>query len=197
MSDPEFAAVMAYLEAACGVQLPENSLDVYYDLLGDLDVRVLQCAAKRVALEHPWHTFPSAAEIRQAASETLRGQLNELSPAEAWQEAWSAVSVIDLDIPGSLQRVCERVPPLVVQAMKAFGIPALVCGKEPVAVVRAQFLKIYEQLAARDRRVALLPASVRQMVEAIGKEKAIGFKLKLIGGMPDEDKDETPRKTGT
>lgn len=177
MTRNEFGAVMAYLQvglSGSGKCLDEKTfeamLDVYFDLLGDLPAPVFQLAAKRVLLEHRWATFPTVAELRQAAAETAQGQAIELSPAEAWQIAWKAAGKIDLDIDGSCERQMAALPPIVQQAMRAFSLPALVNGKEPLAVVRAQFIKIYEQLAARERRVALLPTMLREQLNEIGRE---------------------------
>jgi hypothetical protein len=164
----EFARTMAFLEAACGKTMPKESAMVYFELLGDLPNEVLEVAAKRISLEHKWATFPSIAEIREAASETMRGSVRDLSAAEAWQLAWDAAGKIDLEIQGSLERRTAGLPEIVLQAMRAFGLPALVYGKEPLSIVRAQFIKIFEQLAGRERRMALMPASLKNDIARIG-----------------------------
>src|SRR5262249_4373334 len=135
----------------------------------DLPLDVLKLAAKRVVLEHRWATFPTVAELRAAAAETMQGQVAELSPAEAWAIAWRVVGSTDPEVEGSFQRASKGVPPLVVEAIRAFGLNSLCYGKEPVGVVRGQVLKVYEQLAAREQRTALMPASVRAAIEGIGK----------------------------
>jgi hypothetical protein len=157
MTKIDFLQIMGYLGAGIVKDLPEESMDVYFDLLGDLPAEVFFTAAMRVILEHKWATFPSVAELREAASQTLLGKVTEISSAEAWQLAWRAASRIDPEIDGSLERACKSLPPLVFEAMKAFGINALCYGKEPVGVVRGQFMKIFEQLAAREKREALFP----------------------------------------
>jgi hypothetical protein len=144
MTKLDFLQIMGYLGAAIGRDLPEKSMDVYFDLLGDLPAEVMFTAARRVILEHKWTTFPRIAEIREAALQTLRGKVTEISPAEAWQLGWRAASRIDPEIDGSLERACQSLPPLVFEAMKAFGINALCYGKEPVSIVRGQFMKILE-----------------------------------------------------
>lgn len=160
---------MGYIAAGIGKVLSSESLTVYFDCLGDLPVGVLQLACKRVVLEHKWATFPTVAEIREAATKTSHGELTELSPAEAWQLAWRVVANTDPEIDGSFTRATAGVPDLVVRSIRAMGLTALCYGEEPVGVVRAQFIKVYEQLAARKRTEALMPASVRQAIEGIGK----------------------------
>ena len=177
MTKVEFAKCMAYVSVACGKPLSAEAAEVYFDLLADIDYDTMQTAAKRVLSEHVWATFPSIAELRQAAAATKLGVVTELSPAEAWDLAWRAAGSIDLDIQGpyisgdkvyASQAACvlEGLPPIVVEAMRSFGIPAMVYGTEPVGVVRGQFMKIVEQLQARDRRDALLSPAVKEAIAA-------------------------------
>jgi len=72
MTRQEFAAVMAYLAAGCGKALSEDALNVYFDLLRDLSIGVLQVAAQRALLEGQYPVFPSVGTLRQLAVETLR-----------------------------------------------------------------------------------------------------------------------------
>jgi hypothetical protein len=184
MGRVEFAKVMAYISAAIGKPMSADSAEVYYDLLGDVPDDVLRTAAKRVCLEHKWANFPTVAELREAASEIQRGFVKELSAAEAWEMAWRAAGRIDLeqnnefkvkDSTGQWKSyssqaayVLDGLPPVVLESIRSFGLAALCYGKEPVTVVRGQFLKIFEQLTARDRRRALLPAAVVDSIERIG-----------------------------
>lgn len=186
MSREEFLKAVAYVTAACGKALAPASLEVYFDCLGDLPYDVMLTAAKRVVLEHKFATFPTVAEFREAAAETLRGRVKELSAAEAWEAAWAVVRNTDPEIEGSFARATRDTPPLVVEAIRAFGLQALCYGKEPVGVVRGQFLKIFEQLAARDRRAALLPAPVKLAIEerAADRQERAREVLKLAGYQP-------------
>lgn len=183
-----FGRIMAGIAAAIGKPLTAEAADVYFSLLGDLPFEVLEAAAKRVLLEHRWATFPSIAELRQAAAETIQGQFSELSPAEAWAIAWRAVGRIDLEVGGQADRELKRIPPIVAEAVRAYGLYSLVAGRENVSIVRAQFTKIFEQLAARERRTALLPAALKDTIARIGAESlpAIGqsaAKIARIGAM--------------
>jgi hypothetical protein len=175
---------MCYLASGIGRPISEDSVEVYFDLLGDLDYKVFQTAARRSLLEHKWATFPSIAELREAATATMRGEVKELSPGEAWKLAWQATGRIDPECEGSVERGTAKLPKLVREAMTAFGINALCYGKEPVGVVRGQFIKIFEQLQARDRRVALLPGSVKEAIEgAPAMLEAIRGQVAQIGVM--------------
>ena len=187
MTRKEFAQIVAYVATAIDKELPKDRIAVYFDLLGDLPFEVLISAAKKVVLEHPWATFPSAAELRQAASETMRGKVTDLSPAEAWEIAWRVAGKTDPESEGSFSRATKDVPAIIVEAIKAYGVNSLCYGKEPVAVVRRQFIEIYQQIAAREKRAALLPAKLKKTIEE-GPSKPLPPKvLKAIEGIGKEE----------
>lgn len=168
MTNAEFTEVVAYVECACGKLLPVQSKLVYFDMLNDLPADLFRLAAKRVLAEHRWATFPTVAEFRAAAAETARGEVKELTPAEAWALAWWVVGNCDPEIDGSFDRACKRAkaPPLVVEAIRSMSLPDLCYGENPVGVIRGQFLAVFEQLQARDRRKALLPPAVLDQIAA-------------------------------
>lgn len=169
----EFAKVMAFIAAA--IQKPlatTHTLDVYYDLLGDLPLEALQIAAKRVVIEHRWATFPTVAEIREAAVSALSGQVTQMPSGEAWQIAWQTVGRMDPDIPTTVESAMASLPPLIAKAVRAFGVSAICYGREPVTVVRAQFVRIYEQLVQAEQKAALLPDSLKESIRQIGSAQA-------------------------
>lgn len=181
MTRVDFIKVMAALTAGTGKDLSADAKEVYFDCLNDLSVEVFGLAAKRVLMEHRWATFPSIAELREAAAETQRGTVKELSSGEAWALAWRAVGGIDPEVSGSYARGVSGLPPLVVEAMDAYGINPLCYGKEPVGVIRGQFIKIYDQLAAREKRRALLPASLTAQIEAHAPNNILQLATARIG----------------
>lgn len=185
MTRLEFGIEMNYIQCAIGVEFRDGQLDVYFDCLGDLPADVFQVAVRRVLMEHRWHTFPSIAELREAAVSVMQGEVTPLSGAEAWELAWRAVGRIDLDVDGSVQRATRNLPPLVVDAMNCLGVANLVGGNDPVPVVRAQFVKAFEQLAQRRQREALLPASTRAAITEMGQREIpapVRLALAGIGG---------------
>ncbi len=182
MTRGEWLQIAAYLTAGCGKTLKTDAMEVYFDLLHDLPFEAMKTAAQRVLAEHPWATFPSIAELRAAGTATVRGVTSELSAAKAWDIAWNAAKYIDLDVPHTKPEALKSVPPLVLEAMNAFGLAALCYGTEPVSVTRSQFVKIFEQLASRDKRESLLPPQVKEAIEA-NRERLAGVVGK-IGTMP-------------
>lgn len=184
MHKAEFATIMAYVEAGCGKGLTPAAMDVYFDLLGDLPAELMATAARRVLCEHVWATFPSVAELRQAAAATAQGTITAMSGHEAWAIAakfgraydpeqngtWTTRRNGEAKTYGSMaESLLDGVPPLVVEAMRAFGFVALANCDENFA--RPQFIKIYESLSEREERRALMPPSVRVAVDAIAEKR--------------------------
>ena len=170
MTDNEFAKIIAYVGVAVGKPLAPEALEVYFDLLKHLPYDVAQLAARRVASQHHYANFPLPVEFLEAAA-AIAAPETELTPAAAWEMAWRAAGQIDMEMKPYLRDgklwgsqadcVLSALPPAVVEAMRAFSLPALCYGAEPVGVIRGQFLKIFEQQAGTRRRVALLPPALR------------------------------------
>lgn len=190
MTDIQFAEVIGKISAGCGKSLSAESQLVYFDCLGDLDYEVFKLAAKRVLLSHPWATFPSIAELREAAALTARGEVVELSPAKAWELAWQRIGGVDLEIRGpyhangkvyadQLAAALDGLPDVLVKAIRAFGIPSLAYGDDPPGVKRGQFMKVYEQIADDSKREAIMPADTRKAIEAIGERKELPAPVRL------------------
>lgn len=180
MTREDFARIAAVLTLGTGKPLTTDAAEVYFDCLGDLSFDVAKIACKRVLMEHKWATFPSIAELREAAAETLQGTVKELTSGEAWAMAWRAVGCIDPEISGSYSRGVAHLPPIVVEAMEAYGINPLCYGKEPVGVIRGQFIKIFDGLAARDKRRALMPKKLTAQIEA-NRNELLSLALSGIG----------------
>jgi hypothetical protein len=166
---------MAYISAAIKKPIPSETQLTYFDLLQDLSYEVLMTATRRVILEHRWPTPPSVAELRQAAIETNQGKTHELSESEAWDIAWQIVRNTDPEVGGSFDLACRKAKAssLVIVAVKTMGLHALCYGEEPVGVVRGQFMKVYSQLAARERRLAILPPAVHSELAESRERRAL------------------------
>jgi hypothetical protein len=170
----DFGLAMAYIAEGCpgAKPLSRNGMEVYFDCLSDLPLAAIQVAAKRAVLEHKYATFPPVALLRSFATEAVAGV--EMTAGEAWKLAWRAIGRIDLEVPGQLERETKNLPVLVLNAMECFGIPTLIAA-EKVEVARAQFMRIYSDLAAREHQAKILPASLRAAIEKIGLQSSVSL----------------------
>jgi hypothetical protein len=172
MTHGEFVEAMAYLTAGLARGLQKESAAVYFDALHDLPAPALWVAVKRALLEHRYATFPSIAMLRDFATLAMRGEAQELPWALAWKLAITAIQRCDVEVDGSVERAFRSVPPIVRQAVEAFGFKALynLPGAQ-IEAARAQFRDIYEQLAKHERRTALLPVAIQMELSAIRNQR--------------------------
>lgn len=193
MTVDEFCKEITWLECAIGQPISKGEdkekaarMLCYFELLGDLSADVMHVAVRRVASEHVWATFPSIAELRAAAAETVQGVTKGLSASEAWGLAWESVgrqydpghvgawtakdkSGVFRTFDSQLAWLLDGLPPLVVEAIKDFGFAALADADPNFA--RPQFLKIYEALAAREQRLLILGPTVQKRIAEIAGSK--------------------------
>ena len=183
MTKIEFVKAIAYLTSACGHVLSEDRLAVYFDLLGDLTYEAFLATCQRVAIEHKFPTFPSIAELREAAVLAVRGEVRELSAPEAWSIAWGIVKATDPEIDGSFHRAAKDAPQIVVDTITAFGLLDLCYSDSPIGVLRSQWMKTYEAIAARQKRTAILPPKVLRELE---HRQAAAKTLAIAGWEPEK-----------
>jgi hypothetical protein len=152
------------------VSSPMNSVDVLYDLLGDLSADTLKTAVKSCCAE-PGRAFaPSAGEIRGMAVKLHVRAAGVPTAGEAWEEVLRYIADH-----GSHNGTPEFSNPIITKAVRAIGLVNIGMS-EDVMVERAHFLKIYDQLSSRAvEDAAMLPDAVRY-IEA-QKQIAAGVKM--------------------
>lgn len=180
MTRPEFATVMGYLQAGCGMREPPTpaQAEVYFDLLGDLPAEAAMTAARMVLIDHVYPNLPPAGAIRKAA--VGLGNIRT-DPAEAWAMFLAAVRSYGT----GTRRVysafrdptthdCQAsglasLPPDVQRAARAFGWQTLAdTSPQYLGAAQERFLRIFQSTADASERQAVLPPSVRDTIAAIG-----------------------------
>lgn len=149
----EFVKIMAFLSAGCGKAASKEVIAVYYDLLCDLPVEVLQNAARAVLIEHIYATLPPVALIRQIAINSMAKPEDKMLPIEAWGLVRWCVSRFGWS---GGHKAMPHLPPLVRQVVNCLGWDAL-CGSTEFEVNRIHFMRAFESMASRNKNVLLLP----------------------------------------
>ena len=173
MTRPEFAAVLGYLGASCGKTVGEGTAEVYFDLLGDLPLPVLQAAARRAVLEAQYPVIPPVGVLRRLAVELLEGRNTLCDCQDAVCRVKAAVSRFGFN---GGEKARQTLPESVWKAVKAFGWRRL-CDSTDGAIVWAQFRDCYEAMAGRERRERLLPAPLKRTLLALARGEGTGLKL--------------------
>lgn len=184
----DMAKIFAYLARAFpGKDIPTaDCVEVYYDLLQDIDAKVLMLAAKKVAAENTF--FPAAAELRQAAFRLEEFASGRLDAGQAWGEVLQQVwDVGSWGVPKFSDPAIER-------AVAAIGWENI-CMSEMPGVERAHFMKIYDQLKRRDDELRQMLPEVRQIIAELADGMRQPFldrqkRPALEGG--DDGHDESP-----
>jgi hypothetical protein len=136
-------------------EITDERIDVYADLLADLDITDLKAATRQhlATSPHP----PTIADLR-------RGCAQVSAPAmPAWGEAWREL----LDQIGRVGSYAAPSwsHPVIAEAVRQFGPWREVCAMEidQTPTNRAQFRQIYEAIAGRAQRTAALLPEVRAL----------------------------------
>ena len=141
---------MAVLEAGIGAPLTEDMLDVWYDTLGDLDVRDLKVAVRRLLAERTYPGLPPVGQLRKYATENRHGQI--ATPEAAYKRVRQAISRFGLPINDAEWKALHAFLGESLQAVvRGIGGWQRVCDSPPEdrAVLFAQFRDAWNRMADR------------------------------------------------
>ena len=171
MTKGEVAKLLVVLAASYPkFEVDDLKVQVWYEMLGDLDYDVANIAIKKIIM---LNTFPPAiAEVRKAAIEisSPRG----LTAAEAWGEVVKAVRNYGYY---REKEAMASMSPITAQVVRYLGWREICLSEEP-EILRAHFLKMYDQVAAREQKKQLLSPTMQTEIKKIAKK----YDLRLIEG---------------
>lgn len=168
MKKTEIVKLLAVINAAFpNMQITEAMVDLWHELLSDIDFNLAKAAVKKILLESPYP--PTIAEIRKQAAEIMMPEENKIDPAEAWGEVERAIRYY-----GSYmeEEALASMSPAVAKVVKYIGWREICLSEEP-EVVRGQFLKMYQQVQERERKEALLPLDLKNEIQQIAQQHAM------------------------
>lgn len=171
MTKGEVAKLLVVLAASYPkFEVDDLKVQVWYEMLGDLEYSVVNIAIKKLIMQN---TFPPAiAEVRKAAIEisSPRG----LTAAEAWGEVVKAVRNYGYY---REKEAMASMSPITAQVVRYMGWREICLSEEP-EILRAHFLKMYDQVAAREQEKQLLSPTMQTEIKKIAKK----YDLRLIEG---------------
>jgi hypothetical protein len=161
MTKGETAKLLAVLAAAFPrFEVDDLKVQVWHEMLGDLDYSVASLAIKKLILES---TFPpSIAEVRKAAVEIQNPE--QTTGAQAWGEVIKAIRIY-----GHYreEEALASLSPMTAQVVRCMGWRDICLNSEP-GVIRGQFLRMYDQIVTRKRKERLLPSGMRKQLMNLG-----------------------------
>lgn len=165
MDEMEFVLSQLF-SAYANAKIDEGTTAVYVRLLRDIPPADLQTVVDQSIAECKF--LPTVAELRERWH-TLTRTLGQLSAAEAWGQVKAEVRRI-----GSWGKP-EFDDPTVARVVRMMGWNEICMSEAPEGVDRAQFMKMYEQLAGREEQVQKLLPQARDLAE-----RSIGTGLQRI-----------------
>ena len=155
--------------------ISEKTLEVYVRMLEDLDVFILDQAAKICMVTKTF--FPSIAEIRAAAAEVMARATGLPSAGEAWGEVQQLIK--DEGWRNNYTPVFSH--PAVSKVVGYMGGWETLCGSENQIADRARFIQSYEIEAQREREdVQFLPEThdqIRKLADVNSQVKQLTARL--------------------
>ncbi len=150
-------------------KLPEETVNSYWEILGDLPFKYAMMAVIKVMAEWEYQNIPLPAVIRKATI-ALQNP-NTLTPAEAWSQANAALDKYGYY--GAVEGM-KSLSPAIRKTIRALGGFESVCATDNIETVRAQFMRMYDSFAKTEREYEVLPESVKQFIA--------GAQVKQIAG---------------
>lgn len=130
----------------------KDTAAAWHDILGDLPFDAVLRATRVVLSLQEIPAFPAVGKIRR---EAVLSAAPPISPAA---EAWGAV-VLEVRRVGWYGRP-DRLDALTLRVVDAIGWKNI-CESDEPGVERGQFLRMYDQMAERETRDAVLPEGLR------------------------------------
>ncbi|PHJ36849.1 hypothetical protein P378_20015 [Desulforamulus profundi] len=164
MTKTETAKLLSYITAVYpNIDIRQGTIEAWHDLLNDIPYEIAKAAVKKVLAEQEILCLPAVGKIRAAAVELTTPRLP--SASEAWGEVTRAMRLYGYYRP---DEALASMSPATAAVVKRFGWREMCACEEP-EVLRGQFRMAYEQYAAREREMAIMPADIRQLINGVAE----------------------------
>lgn len=146
----------------------EQSMELWFKQLEDIPIKVAETGLNKWVSLNKWS--PSISEIREMASEIMHGELPDWG--DAWLEVCRAIRCF-----GSYRanEALESLSPLARKTTERIGFTNL-CMSENQSADRANFRMIFEALAEREKKDALLSDGLKQSILSMSTNQMIETK---------------------
>jgi hypothetical protein len=177
MTVAEVAKMLTLMASAWPTFEPsDDKVRLWHELFCDIPYKVAMTAVKKLMLSSKFP--PTIAELRKEVLAVTIPAEDRITPAEAWGMVVHAIrdygSYREVDALASLPEVVARV-------VRYIGWRELCLCDEP-DIIRAQFMRMFDQVAAKERDRKLLPSGLQEQISKL----SAGKDLRLIKGGKEE-----------
>jgi hypothetical protein len=177
MTKQEFAQAMALLSAAIDRPIGKTTIAAWYEFVQDLPGTAVLAAVQTIIATDEYPTLPSIGKIRKTAIELSKPKT--ITAAEAWGLTIKAIRSYGHN---REKEALEKLPPEAARIAEMMGWQQM-CHADNVEVIRGQFMKMFDQVSARDTQERLIPPQARALLAGLGRSLSLPE-----GGKPDERK---------
>ena len=162
----KFAAALKTYYPRESILPNQPAIELWYVQLQDLPYEVAEAVLNQwVATER---YSPSIAEIRERAAYVMGGGIKD------WGESWEAVLMAIRRFGRYREKeALENMDELTRACVKRLGYSEI-CMSENIQADRANFRKVYEQLAERKKKDEQIPNGLREMISGLNQKKLEG-----------------------
>ena len=142
----------------------KEAIELWFMQLQDIPYTVATASLNKWVALNKWS--PSIADLREMASSIIGNE------SKGWGEAWSEVCDAIWKFGYTNQKgALESLSPLTRKATEQIGFYDLcISSVDDKPIMMANFRKIYEQLAEREKKNAQIPAVTKQLISQIQEE---------------------------
>ena len=167
MTKKEMTVILAVLkEAYKDFQVTEAKINLWFNLLGDLDFNITQVAIKKLILESPY--VPTISDIRKQVIEIMHPSIDA---TEAYGEVRRAIKEYGYD---NAPEALQSMSPLTRRICEYIGWQNICLSEEP-SIIRGQFLRMYSELREREQKEMLLPEGLKMQIKALMGSKELSL----------------------
>ena len=135
-----------------------QAMALWYEQLKDIEYKVLEVALQKWVATHKYS--PAISELSETVAEIARADEPPMEWGAGWQQVMDAVSHYGYYREAE---ALESMDEITREACQRIGF-INICLSENMAADRACFRQIYEQIAARKKTAAMLPAGLQQLI---------------------------------
>jgi len=170
MTKGEVAKLLAVLAASYPkFEVDDLKVHVWHEMLSDIDYSIASTAIKKLIMQN---TFPpSIAEVRKAVTELMNPE--QVTSSEAWGEVIRAMRNFGYY---REEEALASMSPTTARVVRYMGWREICMSEEPAGVLRGQFLKMYEQVVAREQEKKLLPPAMQNEIKKLTERFALPSK---------------------
>lgn len=151
----------------------QQAMELWFQQLQDIPYEIAELVLKKWVATNKWS--PSIADFRAMAAEIVTGKSPDWG--EGWEQVLRAIRCYgSYRIPEALESMDE----ITRECVRRLGF-AEICSSENLAVDRANFRSLYEQISERKKLEDQTPASVRALIEKMSTDQRALTDNELVG----------------